>query len=108
MKKLCTSVTDSLLKRKELVQIFLDPENHSVMSCSVRFVSAPEWAGLAVLRYVPEYCEKPVIEGIVVPDQEERAQEEIERLNKLLCQKLCEAFPDVIISEVSARNWHLF
>ncbi|XP_063714866.1 pyridoxal-dependent decarboxylase domain-containing protein 1-like isoform X2 [Symsagittifera roscoffensis] len=99
MKKLCTSGTDTLLKRKELVQIFLDTENHSVMSCSVRFVSAPEWAGLAVLRYVPEYCEKPVIEGIVVPDQEERAQEEIERLNKLLCQKLSEAFPDVIISE---------
>ena len=68
---------------------------------SARMVSDLDWAGLGVFRYVPEYCEKPVIEGIVVPDQEERGIEEIERLNKLLCKQLNETFPDLKIVNVS-------
>ncbi|XP_075239043.1 pyridoxal-dependent decarboxylase domain-containing protein 1-like isoform X2 [Convolutriloba macropyga] len=99
LKKQATIISDTLLRRKSLVRMVLVEPDPSVVSPGVRFVSAPEWAGLAVLRYVPEYCEKPVIEGIVVPDQEERAKEEIERVNRLLANKLSEAFPQVLFAD---------
>ena len=50
-----------------------------------------------------------MIEGIVVPDQEERAKEEIERVNRLLANKLSEAFPQVLFADVSTLSacWKL-
>ena len=105
IKKLVASVFETDSKRteveKQLEAAFVSCK--SSHQCA-RMVSDLDWAGLGVLRYVPEYCEKPVIEGIVVPDQEERAIEEIERLNKLLCKQMNELFPDLKIINVSAPH----